>query len=73
MNKLEFGAKAKELRIKSGLTQTEVASALKMHFQEVSAIERGVRAVSLQTKRKLMSFYNIDYQEVATFLNKSEK
>jgi hypothetical protein len=44
-----------------------------MHFQEVSAIERGARAVSLQTKKKIMSFYNIDYQEVALFLNKSEK
>ena len=63
MTKEEFGAKVKKERIKYNLSQRQVAIDLGIHFQDLSSIERGVRSVSLEKKKRIMSYFRIDYIE----------
>jgi DNA-binding XRE family transcriptional regulator len=70
MTTKDFGAKVKEERLKAGLTQIQLASALRTHKQCISSIENGNRETSKELKAKIMSIFNIDYQEVATFIDK---
>ena len=73
MTAKEFGAKVKEERIKRGLYQRKVAFDLGLNFQDLSAIERGVRVVSLEKKKKIMSYFSIDYNEKKYIICKKVK
>jgi transcriptional regulator with XRE-family HTH domain len=53
LSKKELGARLRALRIERGMTQDEVARAIGTHFTSISAVERGVRGLSVQQIVKL--------------------
>ena len=50
---IKFGKKLKEVRLKKGLSQGDVARILGVHRSYVSGLERGVRNPSLLTVQKV--------------------
>ena len=48
-----FGKKVREVRLKKGLSQGDVARTLNFHRSYVSGIERGVRNPSLKVVQKV--------------------
>lgn len=49
----QFGKKVREVRLKQGLSQGDVARKLNLHRSYVSGIERGVRNPSLKVVQKI--------------------
>lgn len=49
----QFGKKVREVRLKQGLSQGDVARRLNLHRSYVSGIERGVRNPSLKVVQKI--------------------
>ncbi|MCL2352381.1 MAG: helix-turn-helix domain-containing protein [Firmicutes bacterium] len=54
----DFGARLKELRIKKGLTQTQVAKKLNLHKSTISGYEGNTKTPSIDTICRLAIFYN---------------
>ena len=55
LSKKDVGARLRALRLERGMTQDEVARAIGTHFTSISAVERGVRGLTLQQIVKLSS------------------
>ena len=55
LSKKELGDRLRAVRLKHGMTQQELARAIGTHFTTISAVERGVRALTLQQVAKLAS------------------
>jgi transcriptional regulator with XRE-family HTH domain len=53
LSKEELGARLRAIRLQHGMTQEELARAMGTHFTTISAVERGVRALTLQQVAKL--------------------
>ena len=49
----QFGKKVREIRLKKGLSQGDVARRLNLHRSYISGIERGVRNPSLKVIQKV--------------------
>jgi transcriptional regulator with XRE-family HTH domain len=48
LSRMDLGARLRALRLAQGMTQAEVAQAIGTHYTVVSAVERGLRALTLQ-------------------------
>jgi len=49
----QFGKKVREIRLKQGLSQGDIARRLNLHRSYISGIERGVRNPSLKVIQKV--------------------
>lgn len=58
-SKKVIGDKLRELRIKRGMRQREVAKQLGIAREEISYIERGVRNISLTRLEELLKIYGL--------------
>lgn len=65
--KLKLGQKIKEIRIKEGYSQEELASLSKLHRTYISDIERGERNVSVENIEKIAKALKIEPNELLTF------
>ncbi len=65
--KLKLGQKIKEIRIKQGYSQEELASLSKLHRTYISDIERGERNVSVENIEKIAKALKIEPNELLKF------
>ena len=65
--KLKLGERIKEIRIKEGYSQEELASLAKLHRTYISDIERGERNVSVQNIEKIAKALKADPSELLKF------
>ena len=65
--KQKIGKKIKELRIKEGYSQEELASYAKLHRTYISDIERGERNVSIENIEKIAKALKIELNELLNF------
>lgn len=74
LRKLELkGTPLKLLRIKRGLTQTELARQLGVNKSFISLIELGKRKVPQSKKQKFLEIMNITAEELANFIQIIER
>lgn len=64
LSKKEIGARLRALRLERGMTQGEVADAVGTHFTSVSAVERGVRGLTVQQIVKLSTALRVSPDEL---------
>lgn len=62
-----FGKQLRELRLKKGWTQEQLADKANMHFTYIGQIERGVRNPSLVNLEKLAKALGISAKELFPF------
>ena len=55
-----FGLQLKKMRLMRGYTQTRVAKAIKVTFQQIQKYEKGKNAVSVHNELKLAEFLKCD-------------
>lgn len=55
-----FAANVKDYRVKQGLSQEKLAEMTELHRTYISAIERGLRNISLDNAEKIARALNID-------------
>ena len=55
-----FGLQLKKMRLMRGYTQTRVAKAIKVTFQQIQKYEKGKNAVSVHNELKFCEFFNCD-------------
>ena len=55
-----FGLQLKKMRLMRGYTQTKVAKAIKVTFQQIQKYEKGKNAVSVHNELKLAEFLKCD-------------
>ena len=55
-----FGLQLKKMRLMRGYTQTKVAKAIKVTFQQIQKYEKGKNAVSVHNELKLAEFLECD-------------
>lgn len=60
----EFGARIRELRIKCGWTQEQLANAAGRHWTYIGGIERGERNITLQVAADLASALGVNIGEL---------
>lgn len=60
----QFGKRAREVRLKKGLSQGDVARRLNLHRSYVSGIERGVRNPSLKVVQKIAKALEVKVGEL---------
>ena len=65
--KSKLGKRIKEIRIKGGYSQEELASLAKLHRTHISDIERGGRSVSVENIEKIAKALNIERSELLEF------
>ncbi len=65
--KSKLGKRIKEIRIKAGYSQEELASLAKLHRTYISDIERGGRNVSVENIEKIAMALKIDPSELLKF------
>lgn len=65
--KLKLGKRIKEIRIKGGYSQEELASLAKLHRTYISDIERGGRNVSVENIEKIARALKIEPSELLKF------
>ena len=61
---IKFGKKLKEVRLRKGLSQGDVAKILGVHRTYISGLERGVRNPSLLTVQKVAKALGIRSKEL---------
>lgn len=62
----KMGSKLKELREKSGYTQVQVASFLKLDQTTIAKIENNERAISIATIEKMADLYGCELRDITT-------
>jgi transcriptional regulator with XRE-family HTH domain len=62
-----FGKKVREIRLKRGMSQGDLAKILGVHRAYVSGIERGVRNPSLVTIEKFAKAFGIKSSELLKY------
>jgi transcriptional regulator with XRE-family HTH domain len=65
--KLKLGKRIKEIRIKAGYSQEELAFLSKLHRTYISDIERGGRNVSVENIEKIAKALKIEPSELLKF------
>ncbi len=65
--KQKLGARIKDLRIKQGFSQEELASKCHLHRTYISDIERGERNVSIENVERIANALDIDPSELLKF------
>ncbi len=65
--KKQLGKKIKELRLRAGYSQEELASKAGLHRTYISDIERGERNVSVENIKKIADALNVDPSELLKF------
>ena len=55
-----YGLQLKKMRLMRGYTQTKVAKAINVTFQQIQKYEKGVNAVSIMNELKLAEFLKCD-------------
>ena len=55
-----YGLQLKKMRLMRGYTQTRVAKAINVTFQQIQKYEKGVNAVSIMNELKLAEFLKCD-------------
>jgi len=55
-----YGLQLKKMRLMRGYTQTRVANAVNVTFQQIQKYEKGVNAVSVINELKFCEFFNCD-------------
>jgi len=65
--KKQLGKKVKEIRLKKGYSQEEIAFRCGLHRTYISDIERGGRNVSVENIKKIADAFNIDPSELLKF------
>lgn len=73
MGKEEIASKLRQARIKSNMTQREVADILGMTYQAISNYERGKTKVESDILVKLCKIYNISVPDVLSDTSISQK
>lgn len=63
-SKHEIGRKILALRQQRGLSQVELAAALRIHQTNVSAMERGIRGITVHQLAKLSKVFGVPAQEI---------
>lgn len=61
---IQFGKKLREVRIKKGLSQGDVARILGVHRTYISGLERGARNPSLLTVQKIAKAIGINAKKL---------
>ncbi len=67
------GPKIKELRVKAGLTQKDLADKLHVTYQAVSRWEKGDAEPSISTMKEMCDILNCSIEELLEMENKEEK
>jgi transcriptional regulator with XRE-family HTH domain len=65
--KQKLGARIKDLRIKQGFSQEELAGKCRLHRTYISDIERGERNVSIENVERIAHALEIDPSELLKF------
>lgn len=65
--KKQLGKKIKELRLRAGYSQEELAFKAGLHRTYISDIERGERNVSVENIKKIADALNVDPSELLKF------
>jgi transcriptional regulator with XRE-family HTH domain len=65
--KMKIGKRIKELRLKKGFTQAELAETVNLSINFISYLENGKKAVSLKTLEKITNALNIDFTKFFNF------
>ena len=60
----QFGKKVKEIRLKKGLSQGDIARRLNLHRSYISGIERGVRNPSLKVVQKIAKALDVKISDI---------
>ena len=60
----QFGKKVREIRLKKGLSQGDVARRLNLHRSYISGIERGVRNPSLKVIQKVAKALDVKVGDI---------
>lgn len=68
--KKQLGQKIKELRLRAGYSQEELASKANLHRTYMSDIERGERNVSVENIKKIADALEVDPSELLKFHRK---
>lgn len=68
--KKQLGQKIKELRLRAGYSQEELASKASLHRTYMSDIERGERNVSVENIKKIADALEVDPSELLKFHRK---
>ena len=55
-----FGLQLKKMRLMRGYTQTKIAKAIGVTFQQIQKYEKGINAVSVHNELKLAEFLDCD-------------
>ena len=63
----QFGKKLKQIRLKKGLTQENLADKAGLHFTYVGQAERGLRNITLNTLHKLSKALKVRGGELLPF------
>lgn len=61
--KKELGSKIKRLRLKSGLTQEQLAEKLNIATRTLAGIEIGESFVSAQTMENILKYFEISFED----------
>ena len=64
INYTVIGSKLKDLRIKNGLTQEQVASSIGISRDRLGSIERGIRKITLEDLYSLAQLYNFNIDDI---------
>ena len=59
-----FGKKVKEIRLRKGLSQGELARLLEVHPTYISGIERGIRNMSLKNIERLAKALSVSIKDL---------
>ncbi len=65
--KIRFGQRIKELRLRAGYSQEELAAKANLHRTYMSDIERGERNVSLENIKKIAEALSMNSSELLKF------
>lgn len=61
---IKFGKRAKELRLRKGMSQGDLAKILGVHPTYISGIERGVRNMALKNIERLAKALHVSIEEL---------
>ena len=65
-NQVEFGQRVKELRMKKGVTQEELAEEINYTFEHINKIERGRNGCSVDLLLELSAYFQVSTDYLLT-------
>mgnify|MGYP001574859641 CR=1 FL=1 len=61
---IKFGKNVREIRLKKGMSQADLAKILNVHVTYISGIERGLRNMSLKNIEKLAKSLEVPIEKL---------